>query len=381
MIGFMQFLTENEARVEALRALFVPRFVAADPSHSQDFWNRKFDIIVQVDPTPQKVYLQWLCLRVEPFVKNKDFGRFVEDSVGYTQDLVDFNRVKGRMPADMRDIGKFKTFGQLRDAIQPYLETKSANELKREEISKFKAEITVVYDGPDGQIFIPNTWKSSQYLGRGTKWCTAMTTTSKWFKQYSKDGPLYCFIHKDGRKWQMHIESMQFMDELDSPLPNGAVAGSPLWKHVERRIFSYVKANPKHLMAYVKMIGASSSTVLPDVEEIIANSADENVVYSYTVSRQLTRFIPGTERAFEKLMDITNPGFITQSNTLKHVIFDIIGRVRPLENYILKNSNAAIAYYETKFKRGERWMEFENSNAIKFSLAKKAYEAHLGHTI
>jgi len=71
--------------------------------------------------------------------------------------------------------------------------------------------------GPLGQLAIPETQEASCELGRGTKWCTAAAKDNM-FDQYSEDGPLYVWRDKNGKKYQFHFETAQFMDSKDVPI-------------------------------------------------------------------------------------------------------------------------------------------------------------------
>jgi hypothetical protein len=58
-------------------------------------------------------------------------------------------------------------------------------------------------------------------MGHGTKWCT----TSGAFEHYNEEGPLYIAIPKNPQgkygkkeKYQVHLESNQFMNSEDEPV-------------------------------------------------------------------------------------------------------------------------------------------------------------------
>ena len=169
-----------------------------------------------IDPTRNKIYMQWIVGQHLKWLRGTPgFERWAEDFLAIHRDLSEFERVKGRMPGDQRDINRYKTYYDLRRAIEPYLETKSGKEIKRDEVEAFRKEIRTVYEGPDVRIYIPKSEKSSCFLGRGTKWCTAAENSYNYYNHYSKNGPLIVFIFPDGRKFQLHNESGQFMNEQD----------------------------------------------------------------------------------------------------------------------------------------------------------------------
>lgn len=179
------------------------------------------NIIDEADPTPNKMYADWAIRQWITSQTVADANRFWEDIPAVRQDLELYHRVKQRMPAELRDINKFKSYHDLRLALVPYAEVVSNKEIKRSEIAAFKTQIKIVYDGPEGKIYIPTTKEASKYLGRGTKWCTA-AEVNNYFQMYNKDGPLYVFISPDGQKRQLHISTAQFMNELDVSESNGS---------------------------------------------------------------------------------------------------------------------------------------------------------------
>lgn len=61
--------------------------------------------ILPTDPTPNKMYLDWLCRQFVAFPR-----RFYQDANTIRMDLENFDRVKSRMPANARDINYHKTY-------------------------------------------------------------------------------------------------------------------------------------------------------------------------------------------------------------------------------------------------------------------------------
>lgn len=233
MLSFSQ-LNEAVAREVVLREKYVPLLAAyilkifehvskaGAIEQAEDY----FQFAVESDPTHNKVYLQWILntyLRM-----TADRLMFIyQDIYQWKETLANFDRLKSRMPQNLRDINKYKYIVDIEIEIEPYTDVKSAREIKRDEVAAFKKDIEIVYQGPEGFIAIPKTEAASKYLGRGTQWCTA-ATAHNYFDHYNKQGPLYCLIHADGRKWQFHLESTQFMDEKDHPLVQQALMNDKL---------------------------------------------------------------------------------------------------------------------------------------------------------
>lgn len=165
--------------------------------------------IVGIDPTRNKIYLQWIC---EMLIRR---GVMWEDTIRLRDDLIVYDRVKPQLPVELRDINRIKSAQALFTAIEQYRQAVSQRELDRQEAERLRKETTVVYNGSHGKIVIPKTYEASKYWGRGTRWCTAYDTTDSYYNSYSRNGPLYIMITPDGKKYQAHIPSMQMMHAND----------------------------------------------------------------------------------------------------------------------------------------------------------------------
>ena len=65
-------------------------------------------------------------------------------------------------------------------------------------------------------VIVPKTEAAAKWFGKGTKWCTAADKDNM-FDYYNKRGLLY-IVFWNGKKYQLHFESMQFMDERDQKI-------------------------------------------------------------------------------------------------------------------------------------------------------------------
>jgi Leucine-rich repeat (LRR) protein len=164
---------------------------------------------------------------------------FLEDLYSVTNDLKKFERFKGALPKDLRDINKL-TPDQLYDAVKDFsLEKTKATSQEKEEASK-----TYSHPGAD-IVFRGNDWTVAKitdqsqlgkdaacfYGGYGlepskgeSKWCTSSPGLD-WFKNYISAGPLYVIIpnkSESGRfgeksglpaeRYQFNFPKDQFMD-------------------------------------------------------------------------------------------------------------------------------------------------------------------------
>lgn len=182
--------------------------------------------IENFDPTPNKEYMRWLCQRYV------DGGiRLFEDFSKARQYLERFHEAKRsgyfkRHPehAQYADIGRFKTVSELGAFV---LESLTASALtsnnekdraRQDELVKSGAA-TIVYDDDTWRVVIPHTQEASCFFGRNTQWCTAATDSDNYFNSYNRDGPLYIVLNKpSNRRWQLHFDTQQFMDERDEPI-------------------------------------------------------------------------------------------------------------------------------------------------------------------
>ena len=210
---------------EALHAVFLER--ETNPRFRR--WAEKgagalFDRLRAADPTPKAACLQWLIRRaLDGALPAEDWDRAKET-------LATFERFKGRLDASQRDLGSYRALGAVWAAVGPMAEAGQAAskaEEDRRQRAVAMAESDLIFDGTitgtgsgeGGRLLvgIPKSRRAAQWWGRGTQWCTAAANNNM-FSSYSKDGPLVAFILPDGRKYQGHAPSNQFMDANDSPI-------------------------------------------------------------------------------------------------------------------------------------------------------------------
>lgn len=114
---------------------------------------------------------------------------------------------QGKM--DKASLSKWKNLTNMEDALQ------NADPLQSGTLND--SEYQVHDENEHWSLVTPHTSEAACSLGHGTKWCT----TSGAFEDYSKDGPLYIMVPKKPKhrneKYQLHIETKQFMDKDDSP--------------------------------------------------------------------------------------------------------------------------------------------------------------------
>jgi hypothetical protein len=218
-----------------------------------DTFNGDFSVIKYVGPYAQwiiKTYLNQKPLNADEYdpddklVKNAIKmmrSQFMEDLYKITADLEKFERHKGKIPKEFRNIDKL-TPEKLYDLVKDF----SMEKTKASKEEKKLASQT--YEHPGGEIvFRGPEWTIAKVEDKGqlgkdaacfyggnqlepskgeTRWCTSAPGLS-WFDRYIKDGPLYVIIPNttEGKRgdvsglpaerYQFHFPSNQFMDVHD----------------------------------------------------------------------------------------------------------------------------------------------------------------------
>ena len=200
-------------------------------------------------------YVQWMLKnfvqpKLEYEVGTPEYKRaaqeyrrlFIEDMDKMNVDLLKFERFKGKLPEDQRDIARY-TPATLSLAVDEFKLTKDSKSAKEERITK---ENPYQYPGSNIEIVTPN-WtivKISENTQEGknagayfggyydtrdefdeTNWCTSKLDGT-YFEHYIKDGPYYVvlpntdteFGKKTGlpkNRYQFHFPSNQYMNRRD----------------------------------------------------------------------------------------------------------------------------------------------------------------------
>ena len=185
--------------------------------------------VENMDPTKNKQFVLWL---VKQLVK-RQFR--LEDAPRVTELLNNFIAVKNRLPLEQRDIGRFD-FYKLDDLIDKTL-TPDMEQGRDDTGLAAIPDTKVLYNGPLGLLAIPLTREASCALGKKTSWCTARDDDRNMFSAYNGKGPLYVWIGKDGKRYQFHFETTQYMDSKDRPIDKETLAHFRLQHPVLSKMF------------------------------------------------------------------------------------------------------------------------------------------------
>jgi hypothetical protein len=210
MLSFKEFfLLEN--RIEFLKG----KHSAPDsiPStHDTQAKHRDAHAIIDhfathADPSPNKQHTQWI---VDKYKK----GNFRQEDAGRIhQTLSAFSAHQRKLPN--KDLNSYKSLGEVEKAVEPHLGTATSHKEEKRMIKSEGADL--VHENEHATIHKLKTKEAACAYGAGTKWCTAAKHNNM-FDSYNKDGPMYVVQgKKDGRKYQMHFESDQHMNEQDEP--------------------------------------------------------------------------------------------------------------------------------------------------------------------
>jgi hypothetical protein len=204
------------------------------------------------DATPEELskvkagsYVQWLIKNYLNPKTERQYGdngydkevkqvkeTFMEDLYKVTDDLKKFERFKGRLPKELRDINKV-TPDQLYDAVKDFDLTLATTTKSERKSAPVHPGAKMVYDGDNWRVIeiqdkgVVGKEAACFYGGNNqeTRWCTSAPGAS-WFDRYIKDGPLYVIFNPNDTdiapttglpktRYQFHFPSNQFMDKDD----------------------------------------------------------------------------------------------------------------------------------------------------------------------
>lgn len=274
---------------------------------------------------------------------------FLEDLFKVTGDLMKFEKFKGRLPQEYRDINKL-TPSTLYDQVKDFSleKTKATKEEKQEASTTYKHPgADIVYRGTDwtvakisdkGQLgkdaacFYGGYYLEPQ---KGeTRWCTSSPGLN-WFNNYINKGPLYVIIPNSPRKftgsmdvgeksglpalrYQFHFQDNQYMDPADRQID---------W-------VKFLNEQEPGLKEYFKPEIIKNLSIDPKDKKV-------HVSYSTNNSSVASRFIAlyGFEEFFNSLPDdITRIAFENQSgNPLEFDLPKSIGRFKNLSSLHFQN--------------------------------------------
>ena len=343
----------TELLLEYDRAITLQKFSSAiTPAATQEKLTAEqaIEALEQMDPTPNKQYVPWLA---KQFIA-KQFR--IEEANRVKELLTNFVKLKPRLPAEQRDLGRFD-FNKLSEIVNSTMNPEVGSTATSDAgIFPVVPNSEVLYNGPYGQLSIPKTEKASCELGRGTKWCTSASKDNQ-FDNYNERGPLYVWKDRDGSKWQFHFDSssFHFMDAGNESINrvklNYFRTEHPVVKKLFRQEEKTILRDPEAVVNYAQNVIQSR---WPEAESIILTNPQAAAKYA-------PRVIKGRWPEAESII-IQDP-----QAAHKYAQNVIKGRWPEAESIIAQNPQAAFdyAYYVIK----DRWAEGEKAIAQRPGLA------------
>jgi hypothetical protein len=170
---------------------------------------------------------------------------FMEDLYKVTDDLKKFERFKGKLKSELRDINKL-TPDSLYDAVKDFDLTLASTTKAERKSAEVHPGSKLVFDGDNWRVIEikdkgPVGKEAACFYGgnnQETRWCTSAPGAS-WFDRYIKDGPLYVVYNPSDTdiapttglpktRYQFHFPSNQFMDKDDRQQDLVALLNGPM---------------------------------------------------------------------------------------------------------------------------------------------------------
>ena len=169
-------------------------------------------IMDEADPTPTNKYVTWIALR---YAKG-NINRFEDIPSRIRPALKEYWQMfnKKLLKDEHRNLGKIKDIEDVLDSYKaddteiPLLFPKDGD----------KGDYDILHNTNEFLVIHLRDKTSACYFGHNTRWCTAKTDDKEnKFHWYSKD-LIIIVDKKNNRKYQIHHERNQYMDEKDKPL-------------------------------------------------------------------------------------------------------------------------------------------------------------------
>lgn len=270
--------------------------------YEKDFKREDFDKIIRLDPlfkrNPSTVsgYGQWLLILAKKgLLKPEDYSKAEEVLALFEANKADIKARSAQDPSISVDIFKYKTLPDVSKVVYPY---EGAGKPKDDATIRTNAELLannyflrtgqaeVIFQDSDLVLVVTKTLEANKYYGQDTKWCTQFPEN---WGNYSKEGPIYILIPRDGdfgepdSRFQIQIESLQAMDIFDRPVVDGLngifsvypqvkpIFEPKLWAKSDEETLS---GNNKHFKEYIRKEGENFVWVINRIRENLKHLVD-----------------------------------------------------------------------------------------------------------
>lgn len=195
------------------------------------------DHINQGDPTPNKSYGRWIAQSYASGDKSGARGiARLEDIPGRVNSaLQKFHTKKHALKRVGVDSNIFnhKSLSDLETALDKLPEDAKSKKQEKKDVSDEMHSQAHHYEDEHWHYQLPQTQEASCHYGKGTKWCTAGKDHNMFHSYFRKDDPGSQLIIATpkvpkyaGEKYQLHINSGQYMNEKDRDIHPKKVFGS-----------------------------------------------------------------------------------------------------------------------------------------------------------
>ena len=214
------------------------------PAHGEITPQEVVQQLAAADPTRAKKALVWITnMYAGSKIRFEDLTRTREEIAEFFK-----NAKKLAQAGKSTDLTAYRDRNELLDALEAVAD-KPEVVSNKQQVRDTKMNGAVKVAEGDGLTIVKLlTHEAACFYGRGTKWCTTGEDGST-FKDYSARGPLYVLMTDNGRKFQLHFDSDQFMDERDNPLNKKDIAmlsAKPTYTNfLNALIQKYYYQNPK----------------------------------------------------------------------------------------------------------------------------------------
>lgn len=208
-----------------------------------------YKLLVEVDPTPNKEYVQWILSMYTRILKDREpktnfdalenkLGGFAylffENIYKLSDALKIFHKIKtGKtLNADQKDIYTYRSVNNFVDVVfaaQSQVPSEiNLNVLSAQEVEMLtKKAASLEYQDEKWVIVHTNNKEANSVFGKNTTWCTAGTRWGQgMFDSYDRQGKLFVLIKNEVgasahlqsnplNRLQFHFETHQFMNALD----------------------------------------------------------------------------------------------------------------------------------------------------------------------
>ena len=233
-----------------------------------------------------------------------------------------------------------------------------------------KDDIEKLYEDDEWIILIPKTHEASCYWANGAEWCTAYRDDDKWFKYYSKDGPLYMNINKldKEKSVQFHFPTESFMDYWDQEIEIPVFNNFPGGKKIEGFYKSYLRKTDYMILSCRDLYCNEDDRFEHFINDKGYFMVDENMnIIAGPFDRYISEFKGPLAKTYNEGKDVWIDFIGNEIFKCEYASFNN-------ENYILGKNNDAwwvydIRYNETK-KLPYKYVESVSAEIPYFSVKK-----------